>query len=79
MPENTQPTLRIAVAQSTVHEDPTNVALLRESGAEVRRLMKQAADTGARLVHFTEGAICFPSKRVMSEIGPDEIGPSDWS
>jgi hypothetical protein len=78
MPENTQTTLRIAVAQSTVHEDPTSAALLRESGAEVRGLMKQAADAGARLVHFTEGAICFPSKRVMSERGPDEIGPSDW-
>ena len=76
MPENT---LRFAVAQSTVHEDPTNAALLRESGAEVRKLMKQAADAGARLVHFTEGAICFPNKRVMSELGPDEIGPSDWS
>ncbi|HET6986031.1 MAG TPA: carbon-nitrogen hydrolase family protein [Kribbella sp.] len=76
MPENT---LRIAVAQSTVHEDPTNAALLHESGAEVRRLMQQAADAGARLVHFTEGALCFPSKRVMSELGPDEIGPSDWS
>jgi len=78
MPENTQTTLRIAVAQSTVHEDPTNAAMLRESGAEVRRLMKQAADAGARLVHFTEGAICFPNKRVMSELGPDEIGASDW-
>lgn len=77
MPEAT--TLRIAVTQSTVHEDPTNAALLRESGAEVRSLMKQAAGAGARLVHFTEGAICFPSKRVMSELGPDEIGPSDWS
>jgi predicted amidohydrolase len=76
MPENT---LRIAVAQSTVREDPTNPALLRASGAEVRRLMQQAADAGARLVHFTEGALCFPSKRVMSELGPDEIGPSDWS
>jgi predicted amidohydrolase len=41
--------------------------------------MQQAADAGARLVHFTEGAICFPSKRVMSELGPHEIGPSDWS
>ena len=41
--------------------------------------MQQAADAGARLVHFTEGAICFPSKRVMSELGPDEVGPSDWS
>ncbi|MEV0796160.1 carbon-nitrogen hydrolase family protein [Kribbella sp. NPDC050281] len=76
MPDNT---LRIAVAQSTVHEDPTNAALLRESGAEIRGLMKQAAEAGARLVHFTEGALCFPSKRVMSELGPDEIGPSDWS
>ena len=76
MPENT---LRIAVAQSTVREDPTDATALRDSGAEVRRLMQQAADAGARLVHFTEGALCFPSKRVMSELGPDEIGPSDWS
>jgi predicted amidohydrolase len=76
MPETT---LRIAVAQSTVRQDPTNPALLRESGTEVCRLMQQAADAGARLVHFTEGAICFPSKHVMSELGPDEVGPSDWS
>jgi len=76
MPENT---LRIAVAQSTVREDPTDAPALRDSGAEVRRLMKLAAEAGARLVHFTEGAICFPSKRVMSELGPDEIGPSDWT
>jgi predicted amidohydrolase len=75
MPE----TLRIAVAQTTVHEDPTNPALLRESGTEVRRFMREAAAAGARLVHFTEGAICFPSKRIMSELGPDEVGPSDWT
>ncbi len=41
--------------------------------------MKQAADVGARLVHFTEGAICFPSKRIMSALGTGEIGPSDWT
>ncbi|WP_432885599.1 carbon-nitrogen hydrolase family protein [Kribbella sp. CA-245084] len=70
---------RIAVAQSTVHEDPTNSQLLRESGAEVRGLMREAAAAGARLVHFCEGAICFPSKHVMSSLGPDEIGPSDWT
>jgi predicted amidohydrolase len=75
MPE----TLRIAVAQTTVHEDPTNPKLLRQSGTEVRRLMREAAAAGARLVHFTEGAICFPSKRVMSSLGPDEVGPSDWT
>jgi predicted amidohydrolase len=72
-------TLRIAVAQSTVHEDPTNPALLRESGTEVRRLMREAAAAAARLVHFTEGALCFPSKQVMSSLGPDEVGPSDWT
>jgi hypothetical protein len=62
MPQTSQTTLRIAVAQSTVHEDPTSIALLRESGAEARRLMKQAADAGARLIHFTEGAISFPQQ-----------------
>jgi predicted amidohydrolase len=76
MPESI---LRFAVAQSTVREDPTDADGLRASGAEVRKLMNQAAEAGARLVHFTEGAICFPSKRVLSELGPDEIGPSDWS
>lgn len=79
MPENTQTTLRIAVAQSTVREDPTDADGLRASAAEVRRFMKDAAKAGARLIHFTEGAICFPSKYVMSELGPDEVGPSDWT
>jgi predicted amidohydrolase len=76
MPETT---LRIAVAQSTVRVDPTDADGLRASAAEVRGLMKEAAHNGARLVHFTEGALCFPSKVIMSELGPDEIGPSDWS
>ncbi|HZX01706.1 carbon-nitrogen hydrolase family protein [Kribbella sp.] len=71
--------LRIATTQSTVHEDPTDAALLRQSGDEIRTLMREAAKAGARMVHFTEGAICFPSKRVMSSLGPDEIGPSDWT
>lgn len=79
MPENTQTTLRIAVAQSTVREDPTDADGLRASAAEVRRFMKDAAKAGARLIHFTEGAICFPNKYVMSELGPDEVGPSDWT
>ncbi len=79
MPENIQSTLRIAVAQSTVREDPTDADGLRASAAEVRRFMKDAAKAGARLIHFTEGALCFPSKYVMSEIGPDEVGPADWT
>jgi predicted amidohydrolase len=77
MPEN--PTLRLAVVQSAMYDDPTNAALLRQSGAEIRGFLQQAAADGARLVHFTEGAICFPSKHVMSELGPDEVGAADWT
>jgi len=79
MPEINQTSLRIAVAQSTVREDPTDVDGLRASAQEVRRFMKDAAKAGARLIHFTEGAICFPSKHVMSELGPDEVGAADWT
>jgi predicted amidohydrolase len=79
MPELTQTILRIAVAQSTVREDPTDVDGLRASGAEVRQFMKDAADAGARLAHFPEGALCFPNKYVMSELGPDQVGPADWT
>lgn len=79
MPEQAQTLIRIAVAQSKVRHDPTKASLLRKSGLEVRLLMKDAADAGARLVHFTEGAICSPDKRVMSELGSGEIGASDWS
>ncbi|WP_432944623.1 carbon-nitrogen hydrolase family protein [Kribbella sp. CA-253562] len=77
MPERS--TLRLAVAQSTVRQDPTDPDALRESGAEVRTFMRQAAKAGARLVHFAEGALCFPDKYVMSELGPDQLGPSDWT
>ncbi len=62
-----------------MRQDPTNADLLRASGAEVRELMRQAAAAGARLVHFTEGAICFPSKRSCRQLGPDEVGASDWT
>ncbi|TDD44574.1 carbon-nitrogen hydrolase family protein [Kribbella antibiotica] len=71
--------LKIAVAQSTVHRDPSDPGLLRSSGTEVRVLLREAAAAGARLVHFTEGALCWPCKEIMSELGPDEIGPSDWT
>jgi predicted amidohydrolase len=40
--------------------------------------MRDAHDRGARLVHFGEGATCWPDKRLMSVDGPDPVGPSDW-
>lgn len=77
MPE--QSTLRFAAVQSTMRHDPTNADELRAGGAELRDFIRQAAAAGARLVHFTEGALCFPSKHVMSSLGPDEVGASDWT
>jgi predicted amidohydrolase len=71
--------IRLAVAQTTLREDPRNSTHLRESGLELRHLMRQASNAGARIVHFPEGAFCFPHKRIMSIAGPDRIGPSDWS
>jgi len=44
-------TLRIAVAQPTISADA------RENGGTVRRMMRAAADEGARLVHFPEGML----------------------
>lgn len=70
--------LCLAVAQTSTCDDPRNIAGLRASGLEMRRLMREARETGARLVHFPEGTICSPNKRVLSVDGPDRIGPSDW-
>ena len=70
--------IRIAVAQSDVPGDPRDSAGLRAAGWGLRRLMREAQEAGARLVHFPEGATCSPDKHVMSVSGPDEVGPSDW-
>ncbi|WP_055522714.1 carbon-nitrogen hydrolase family protein [Streptomyces graminilatus] len=70
--------VRLAVAQAPVREDPRDVDALRESGRQARALMREASARGARIVHFPEGAICFPHKLVMSVDGPDSVGPADW-
>ena len=70
--------IRLAVAQTSLFNDPRDISALHASGAEMRRLMGQAHKAGARLVHFPEGATCAPNKRIMSENGPGEVGPSDW-
>jgi hypothetical protein len=62
-----------------VPDDPTDPGTLRESGAQIRSLMREASAAGARLVQFPEGAITYPSKRVMSSQGPDRVASSDWS
>lgn len=76
----TQPrSIRIAAAQVATRMDPGSTFELRTSGKEIRTLMQDARDAGAQLVHFQEGATCFPDKRILSENGPEEIGLADWS
>lgn len=55
--------LQIAIAQSFIHSD------VRENGARIRSLMEEAANKGARLIHFPEGAL---SGYVKAQI-------KDWS
>lgn len=70
--------LRLATAQVAVREDPGDSGQVRQSGHDVRELMRQAHQAGARVIHFPEGAICSPHKRIMSVTGPAEVGPADW-
>ena len=76
MPKNTA--LRLSVAQLTVAPDPGDTAALRDSGEQIRRLMRDAHAAGARLLHLPEGALTCPDKRVMSATGPQNVGPADW-
>lgn len=71
--------LRLAVAQTVVRHDPGDRDGLRQSGRELRTAMQAAREAGARMVHFPEGATCFPHKLVMSVSGPDQVGPADWT
>ncbi|QRM32695.1 carbon-nitrogen hydrolase family protein [Microvirga sp. VF16] len=77
--ESAARSIRMAVAQTSLFNDPRDRSALHASGKELRRLMRDAHKAGARLLHFPEGTTCWPHKRIMSEIGPREIGPSDWT
>nr|WP_216843894.1 carbon-nitrogen hydrolase family protein [Phytoactinopolyspora alkaliphila] len=76
MPETER--VLLAVAQVVLGDDPCDGPAVRESGKQVRRLMREAHDSGARLVHFPEGALCSPHKLKVSIDGPDRLGPADW-
>jgi predicted amidohydrolase len=58
--------------------DPGDVSQLRESATVVQGLMREASRLGADLVHFPEGALTSPHKRVMSSTGPQTVGAADW-
>ena len=73
------PRMILAVAQLPLNPDPGDVSQLRHSGATVRTLMRAARAAGAHLIHFPEGALTSPHKRVMSSTGPAAIGPANWA
>jgi hypothetical protein len=47
--------LVIATAQTVLRPDPRSRDQLRDSGAAIRALMRDAAAAGAALAHFPEG------------------------
>lgn len=75
---NPQHPVRLAVGSLPVHSDP-GAGAVRRAGELARDRMRQAHRAGARLLLLPEGATCFPDKRVMSSLGPEEIGPADWT
>jgi predicted amidohydrolase len=72
-------TLRLAVAQTTVPDDPADAGALRDSGAQIRALMRDAHRSGATLAQFPEGAVVYPGKRVVSSAGPAVLAEADWT
>lgn len=72
-------TLRLAVAQSRVAEDPHDIGDVHAATAAVRALMRRAHAEGARLVQFPEGAVVYPSKYSVSSAGPEVVADADWS
>jgi hypothetical protein len=66
--------VRLATAQVVVREDPGDREQLRQSGRDMRELMRQAHKFGARIIHFPQGATASPHKRIMSVTGSAEVG-----
>ena len=75
---NLTPTaLRVAVAQTTMRQDPGDADAFRAAGAEVRTLMRAARAQGADLIHFPEATLCFPAKLALSS-QPGQLADADW-
>jgi predicted amidohydrolase len=71
--------LRIAVAQIKGSEDPS-AENIRANARSMCKQMRLAAKARAKLVQFHEGALSgYPSKKLLSSTGPDQLGEADWS
>ncbi len=74
---NTDP-IRIATAQHDAPRDPRDSTAIHRAGQDIRQLMSQAAAQDARLIHFCEGALCTPNKRILSS-HPGHVASADWT
>lgn len=72
-------TLWVAVAQSTVPEDPTEPENPLASGSEIRQLMREASATGAQLVQFPESSVTYPSKHGIAAGPAGTLTAVDWN
>jgi predicted amidohydrolase len=70
--------MRIATAQHNAPRDPLDSVSMHRAGEDIRQLMSQAHDAGARLIHFCEGALCSPNKRLLSR-DPFKVTDADWT
>lgn len=72
--------VRLAVAQTPLRQDPRDGGALRATGRELRGLMREAHEAGARIVHFPEGALCSPDKHVLAagRDGAARWEPAAW-
>lgn len=70
--------IRIAIGQVDSPANPSDRVALQHAGRVIRSLMEHAREQGAALVHFGEGVICAPGKRIMSS-DPHEASDADWS
>ncbi len=68
----------IATTQCVLRPDPCSREQIRESGAWICTALRDAAAAGASLVHFPEGAMCAPHKRVVSRRGPEVVADANW-
>ena len=71
--------IRIAAAQLDTPGDPGAAAALHRAGRDIRQLMSLAREQGARLIHFCEGAVCAPNKRIMSSEPSSTVAKADWT
>lgn len=70
--------LAVAVVQLPSNDEVPTAERLSEAGRRVQDAMCEAAQRGARLALFHEGALTYPGKRAISSV-PGAVGPSDWS